>query len=705
MTIFGIMALIKTIISLYMSHVYKFNKWSICTESNQLRSNQKLVNLEPQAMAVLAVLLKSDGLVVSREQLIEEAWRGAIVGDSSVNRIIAQLRKILGDDAKNSQLIETIHKKGYRLLQPVTKIAAKDLRTDLGIVLAYREKLTWLMGVVFLIAIAFTIFQYNMAWDGQSKKLSPVVKLTHEKGYEYDVDISSDGKYLVYLSKKPETAYADLYVKSISHEVSWKVDSDSSNLFSPAFSPDSQSIGFIKSSDDSCAIFQLSVDDIKDKKFIPTTLYECDPKLPPVSFKWGAENSTIFIAQEAAVEAPNQIVKVNLNVGTSTPITFPASSSWGDTYFDVNKQNGKVAFLRKSPYKQQLFVLDPKSKNLEEIPLNVWGTKSVSWLEKERSLLLASKNSISTLDLDKLITKSVFVGNNIDQAIADTNSGKVVVVEKLLQADLMTYSVQEGKNRKLEDTDSLDRAPIYLTGQKQIAFVSDRTGKQQIWIAKANGEIIRQLTDVMNDYSFFSLDWSAQNKQLIAWELDRNQIWVFDFEENTFRMIFESESLLMFPVFSTSENLITFGSNKSGDWEIWAIDRDGDNLQRLTYSGGFYGKFDDNHQQLFFTKYHDKGVWRKNILLNSTEPVITQEPRQDYPWWQLHGDAIYIERGLLEESGIYRYDLDGKFQSIIIRNAVFSGKRFSFSDDFQSVVSSEYGAMQGDLKLFEFKTD
>lgn len=77
------------------------------------------IALEPRLMEVLVALAERAGEVISAEQLLIEVWRGTFYGDNPVHRAIAQLRRHLGDDPRNPVCIETIRKRGYRLIAPV----------------------------------------------------------------------------------------------------------------------------------------------------------------------------------------------------------------------------------------------------------------------------------------------------------------------------------------------------------------------------------------------------------------------------------------------------------------------------------------------------------------------------------------------------------------------------------------------------------
>jgi eukaryotic-like serine/threonine-protein kinase len=80
----------------------------------------KDIDLEPRMMEVLVALAEHAGEVVSSEQLLIEVWRGTFYGDNPVHKAIAYLRKIFGDDLKSPRYIETIRKRGYRLIAKVS---------------------------------------------------------------------------------------------------------------------------------------------------------------------------------------------------------------------------------------------------------------------------------------------------------------------------------------------------------------------------------------------------------------------------------------------------------------------------------------------------------------------------------------------------------------------------------------------------------
>ncbi len=76
-----------------------------------------------KVMAVLLCLAERPGEVVSREELLGDVWEGAFTTDEALATVVYELRKALDDDARRPRYVETIRKRGYRLITPVSAIA------------------------------------------------------------------------------------------------------------------------------------------------------------------------------------------------------------------------------------------------------------------------------------------------------------------------------------------------------------------------------------------------------------------------------------------------------------------------------------------------------------------------------------------------------------------------------------------------------
>ncbi len=111
----------------------RIGDWVVDPSDGTLASNGQVIRLEPRVMAVLLFLVERRAAVVSHDELLAGVWRDAHVTPTSLARSISVLRRALGDDAKRPIYIETVPKRGYRLMPP----AAAERRPSPGLRLAF----------------------------------------------------------------------------------------------------------------------------------------------------------------------------------------------------------------------------------------------------------------------------------------------------------------------------------------------------------------------------------------------------------------------------------------------------------------------------------------------------------------------------------------------------------------------------------------
>lgn len=80
--------------------------------------------LEPRTMQVLLALSDADGAVVTRQDIFQRCWGDAVVGDDSLNRAVADIRRVARNVAAGSFTIETVPRTGYRLVSSAPQTAA-----------------------------------------------------------------------------------------------------------------------------------------------------------------------------------------------------------------------------------------------------------------------------------------------------------------------------------------------------------------------------------------------------------------------------------------------------------------------------------------------------------------------------------------------------------------------------------------------------
>src|ERR1700756_4003421 len=105
-----------------MSSKRRFGVFELDLRAGELRRNGSKVKLQEQPFQILAELLDRPGQVVTREELRNRLWPvdTYVDFDHSLNAAIRRLRDALGDSAENPTFVETVARRGYRFLAPVT---------------------------------------------------------------------------------------------------------------------------------------------------------------------------------------------------------------------------------------------------------------------------------------------------------------------------------------------------------------------------------------------------------------------------------------------------------------------------------------------------------------------------------------------------------------------------------------------------------
>jgi DNA-binding winged helix-turn-helix (wHTH) protein len=99
---------------------YAFGPFLLEPSEHRLTRHGAVKNLAPKAFETLLALLKRDGRLVAKRNLIEEVWANTHVCDESLTRNICVIRKSLGVQPNGSSYIETIPCIGYRFAAPIT---------------------------------------------------------------------------------------------------------------------------------------------------------------------------------------------------------------------------------------------------------------------------------------------------------------------------------------------------------------------------------------------------------------------------------------------------------------------------------------------------------------------------------------------------------------------------------------------------------
>ncbi len=101
--------------------IYKFGDHRLDTANERLFKHQRQIPLPPKAYAMLAYFIRRHSVLVTKDELLEAVWGGRYVSEGVLKTTVQLLRQALDDQPKAPRYLETVHRRGYRFIAPVTE--------------------------------------------------------------------------------------------------------------------------------------------------------------------------------------------------------------------------------------------------------------------------------------------------------------------------------------------------------------------------------------------------------------------------------------------------------------------------------------------------------------------------------------------------------------------------------------------------------
>ena len=155
-----------------------------------LRRADAEIHPEPKVFEVLMALAQRDGDLVTRDDLIEDVWSGRPTSDEPVNRCLSQLRGHLQDRRRPHQYIETLQRRGYRLMKPVelhTKQASSVAQTGSNGLRQWKI-VAAVLALGFLGTVLLSMWEQDVDPAVKSVALLPIENLSGDPANEYIVE-------------------------------------------------------------------------------------------------------------------------------------------------------------------------------------------------------------------------------------------------------------------------------------------------------------------------------------------------------------------------------------------------------------------------------------------------------------------------------------------------------------------------------------
>ncbi len=235
------------------SAVYRFGDVRVDRQRYRMERGGRAVSLEPRAFDLLVLLVESRGRVLTKKEILDRLWTDTAVTDNALTRIVAQLRKALGDDARESKYIETVPTRGYRWPadvrcdseeEPATPAAPAATETKPRV-----RRTATMVALIAMAAVAVVLASMlgiaraparEKALD--SATVRPV-QLTVSPGLDAYPSFSPDGTSITYATDR--SGAFEIAVRSLAAGAGERpITSDGLQNVEPAWSPDGSLIAY-----------------------------------------------------------------------------------------------------------------------------------------------------------------------------------------------------------------------------------------------------------------------------------------------------------------------------------------------------------------------------------------------------------------------------------------------------------------------------
>lgn len=489
---------------------FKLGNFIIDTDRCQIQDADRTISVEPKVMDTLSYLSSHPNKVISGEELFSAVWPGAIYNPSSIQRSIAILRKAFGEDAKNPKIIITHPKRGYSLEGLVVKDSKEDLLNE-G-TNGNKRRSAALLSIITIIGILLLTFLFkdvaSVSEIKQYSKLTPVVSTGKD---ELNSRFSPDGRYLAYIAHE-DGENSNIWIKDLKNSQVSRLTETPANFISINWTNDQHAIGFVERHSKGDRIGLLPFNRFQLKPTPVQILWSLDNESILSQLQWEKSGDVIYLSRDK-----HQRTNVMRHSIESNLQTFLLGPKQLENISDIALSNdGRVLAIvndgKPNQYPISLYDLETKTINkLAVLTGNIFG---INWHPDDQSLLVSNREKLRVVSLSGEIKDLNFTNYlNIANASYSPDGSKITLTLFGIDFDILSSNIDNmSSNDRVVDSNSIDMQPMFSPDSSQFAFVSLRSGSQQVFIYEKGIE--RLLFKNTDNEEFFGMAWSPDGNNL-----------------------------------------------------------------------------------------------------------------------------------------------------------------------------------------------
>jgi Tol biopolymer transport system component/DNA-binding winged helix-turn-helix (wHTH) protein len=684
--------------------IVRFGAFDVNLGSGELRKHGVRIKLHEQPFQVLAMLVARPGEVVMREEIREKLWpTGTFVDfDNGLNSAVNRLRDALGDSASEPKFIETVPRRGYRLLVSVHREPSRNeqVATENGRTKSDQEnnlpakgkvwslRLTMTVGVVVAMGLISAGVWRRAASTPAARgaigeRLSPVPLVTYAGGEQWLPAFSPDGSRVAYSWSTAGAWF--LEVKLLGSETRSRLTKKEARFPpGPTWSPDGSQIAYVRANVmDDRGIFIISAMGGSERKLRSLSPW----RVPQRVVHWSPDGRWIVFADETAnslernskERGPNVLYLISPETLETRQLTVPVGHDFGDAAAAFSPDGKTIAFVHTTAESHDEICTIPVTGGSPRtiVTKGLW-TNGLTWTADGKSIVF-DRSFQGGFSLWQV---SVSSG---EMRHLDLPSDGINLLEPTVLQDRLAYEAHHAMDtigrvrlgsRQMENpqmplaSTRNERVGRYSPRGERVAFISDRTGADQLWMADSNGADAVQLTNLgvpLNDVA-----WSPDG-EFVAVSTVSGKVFLVSVETRNLRLVFEGPAFIderAPEVAFSRDGKSLYVPSEPGTGEKYVLLRvpvDGGAPVRVLEQRITNFAESPDGRSLFYSRVdsvtgRDRlSIWKRPVE-GGPERFVTGAPGM----WDIVARGLY----LVTESGtLDRYSLDGKRLETVARIA------------------------------------
>lgn len=703
---------------------FKVGEWRVQPTLNRLARGDEEVRLEPKVMQVLEVLAETPGQVVARETLEARVWAGVFVSEDVLQRAIRELRRAFRDEAASPRYIETIRKRGYRLIAPVT--VDRPNQTPVQITSSPpappavpRRPLMAAASLTLVAALGAVVLALASRDSAMPTAAADVrfVTLTSGPLNESDPALSPDGQRLAFAMRQDAAdplSPADIYLTTAAGAAPEPIVTHPADDRYPSWSPDASTLAFVRMDDEACHVMLIALADRRERRLAACGNVE-EPRV-----SWSA-NGEWLVESLAAGSDPMrgwQVARLSVATGAREILTLPSPGTLGDHSPMVSPDGTRIAFVRG---------LNGATADLHVIPFDggpparvTWDNQDivgVDWSADGRSLIYATDRAggytIWRVPVAGGASQLVAGGAaKLKHPTVARATGRLAYESWAYEINLWESPVTGRVD--LEDDPAAALRPIVRTSEvwnhspdlspdgTRLAFVSTRSGGAELWVADRDGARPRQLT-TFGRASIRQPRWSPDSTRILisAGVNGQLDLYAIDAASAALTKLTDDADDEVAPAWTHDGAAVLFGARRGGTWQIVRMDVADGTRTPLTTGGGYAAQPSPDGRSILFTRLESPGVWTMPASGGEARLLVPGVRAADTMNWRVAPSGIYYLGVTGNQPVVRRAPLAGGDAVDVAWIANYSWPGFAVSADGARVIYAHWDRRDSNIMAME----